>query len=180
MEYIPIEVGGYWAKALAKALETSEEQLDKMDGEDGEIYIKLLSEKMKDRIKGGDICTFRKTEKEEVSGTMYFVDNGDGKIGKGDLLLHWDQHCYKTGGGCCLVGQLAKLFETRKTEKQKVSGKKIKWNDCVESFYARHVLPAIEENRGETINAVRGVLSRVCRQREVELSVILLCQVCKD
>jgi hypothetical protein len=180
--FINIAVGDKWSKALAKTLGKSEEYLDELDGhKDGNIMMQALAVNLGTRVIKGPSCFYDKANKTEVGEIMYFVDNGDRKIGEGDLLLCWERFCNKNTKSCCAVGHLGRLFKTRKTEEQKVSGKEIEWNNCVRLFYVRHVLPVIEENKGKpVVSSVLEVLNRICEQRKVDhLSAIHLCQPCK-
>jgi len=151
-------------KALAKTLGMTPDKLDRADGlKDGEfnmsrivsIYTKQSSQivKLRKRI----IAPHHASKCENV----YLVDNGDGKIGKGDLFLHADGY-YSEKSASGYSYRMARLFAPRKIQSK--SGSAARKNPKI-TPQENKWLKAFEALKGQTYASVKGKLKAVCKKR---------------
>lgn len=137
------------AKAFAKTLNTKVDILAEKFGGPGEgddridIYSMEKSKKYKDKIyyAGDDF-------KCDKCMYAFFVDNGDGKIGKGDLFLHFDDF-YGSGEDGIFEGDEEPTFRYVKI------GKKYEVQD--ESGWDARINPKLTKEADEILKAVLAV-----------------------
>lgn len=105
------------ARELAKALSKEVSRLDEMDGEkDNVIWIGGLknNSSLRDRI-----FMFSTRPGYEICENAFLVDNGDGKIGNGDIFLHADGYHQQKDGRYAF--RFAKLFAPRQLQEKQGS-----------------------------------------------------------
>ena len=122
---IDVAVESKAANDVAKVLGKKVNELDAMDGEkNGQVNIYKLAQS-DSRIVGP-----KKTRDVAGECNMYLFDNGDGKVGKGDLFLNADGW-YKESGKD--VYRSAFLFQPRTVQKKSSDDSK-DWPTRVEIF----------------------------------------------
>lgn len=149
---IDIKVQPKLAELLAKTLQVKVKALDKLDGnEDESISLHDILHKegaFRDRI-----IQAKRPESGEI---IYFIDNGDKKIGKGDLFLHADGfYGVNTSKGKQPAFRFARLFE--KALRTKRSSRAAR-NRSALPPEVQAIKAFAESNRGKNYYAMRSKL----------------------
>jgi hypothetical protein len=122
---IDVAVGSKAAESVAKVLGKNVNELDAMDGKkDGQINLYELA-RSNNHIVGPE-------KTREVAGecNMYLIDNGDDKVGEGDLFLNADGW-YKESSEWAY--RSAFLFQPRTVQKKPSDNSK-DWSTRIEIF----------------------------------------------
>lgn len=147
-----ISVKSQLAGVLAKTLNTTPEKLDKMDGKkDGNI-----------RIRGLELPNVVEADLGTGCWITILVDNGDGKIGKGDLFLAGHPPYLKKADTYNYEFRFAKLFEQRKVQqKGKYSNE-----DPNLPFESHRLLKVIESHKGRPYDKnLLSAIKKVCKNQ---------------
>ncbi len=166
---VHIPVKSALARTLAKTLKVPIRKLDEMDGK-RDTFIDLPEiERSKSKLGLGKRIFHAWVPPHEKYGTCtnggFFIDNGDGKIGKGDLFVFYLTQAFAN----CTMYRFARLFKPRKVESPKVRPPRGKFYRCgaTVSRGENHLLKKIEKLKGKSYSdkAVRFILS--CRYRHL-------------
>lgn len=157
------------AKTLARTLKVSVRKLDGMDGKQDSFIDLNAINRAKNKLGLGKRIFHAWVPHHEKYGTCtnggFFIDNGDGKIGKGDLFVFY----LHQGFANCNMYRSALLFKPRKVQSPNARPPRGKSYRCepIISSGENHLLKKIEALKGKsyTDRRVRFILE--CKYRHL-------------